>query len=110
LLEEPVSPVGVRRFDVSIGEMRYLERDSGMRQTIHTSLSKLDVSIGKKTHLERHLRMTHNIDAQLHHWSYGLDIPGIKPLRKESTFYNLTRDICLSYYVAEKYKSSIILD
>jgi hypothetical protein len=109
-LEEQTSPISLQRFDVSIGETRYLERDLGMKHTILTSLSKLSVSVGKTTHLERHISMTQNIDAQLYHWSYGLDIPGVKPLRKESTFYNLARDLGLSHYVAEKYKSSIILD
>ncbi|KAH8803347.1 small s protein, partial [Xylogone sp. PMI_703] len=46
----------------------------------------------------------------LHHWSYGIEIPGIKPLRRETTFYNLAHDIGLTHYVTIKYNSGIIAD
>jgi hypothetical protein len=63
------------------------------------------------------LRATRVQDSQivpeggiLHHWSYGIEVPGIKPLGKASTFYDIARDIGLSHYVAIKYKSGIIVD
>jgi hypothetical protein len=46
----------------------------------------------------------------LHHWSYSIELPGIKPLGKASTFFDLTKDMGLSYYVGIKYKSGIIVD
>lgn len=46
----------------------------------------------------------------LHHWSYSISLPGLKPLGPASTFYNLTRAIGLSHYVAMKDKSGIIVD
>ncbi|QKX61547.1 uncharacterized protein TRUGW13939_08699 [Talaromyces rugulosus] len=49
-------------------------------------------------------------EGALHHWSYGLETPGIKPIGKGSTFYNLARDIGLSHYVSMKYDSAIIDD
>lgn len=41
-------------------------------------------------------------DCALHHWSYGIDIPGIKPLGQASAFYDVAKDIGLIYYVNMK--------
>ncbi|RDW60295.1 hypothetical protein BP5796_11901 [Coleophoma crateriformis] len=46
----------------------------------------------------------------LHHWSYGIEIPGVKPLRQASTFYTIAHHIGLSHYVSMKYQSGIIVD
>jgi hypothetical protein len=46
----------------------------------------------------------------LNHWSYYIELLGIKPLAKASTFFDLTNNIGLSYYVDIKYKSGIIVD
>ncbi|RDW84270.1 hypothetical protein BP6252_01860 [Coleophoma cylindrospora] len=61
---------------------------------------------------EGSLRISFAVPAEssLHHWSYGLEIPGIKPLGQASSFYMIARDIGLSHYVSMKYQSGIIVD
>jgi len=48
--------------------------------------------------------------GNLHHWTYGLALPGLKPIGHPSTFYDVCRNIGLVHYVNIKYNSGIIVD
>lgn len=48
--------------------------------------------------------------GNLHHWTYGLALPGLKPIGLPSTFYDVCRNIGLVHYTSIKYDSGIIID
>ncbi|KAI1879360.1 hypothetical protein JX265_002314 [Neoarthrinium moseri] len=44
------------------------------------------------------------------HWSYGIDLPGIKPIGKASTFYEVAKCMGLEHYTSLKYETAEIVD
>jgi len=49
-------------------------------------------------------------ENRLQHWSYGVEIPGIKTIGESSTFFDLAKDLGLSHYVAAKDRTGGIVD
>ncbi|KAH8897605.1 hypothetical protein GQ53DRAFT_837479 [Thozetella sp. PMI_491] len=46
----------------------------------------------------------------LYHWTYAVDLPGIKPVGKASTFYDVVKALGLDHYVRMKCESGTIMD
>lgn len=49
-------------------------------------------------------------EGLLHHWSYGIEIPGIKPLGEGSTFVNIAKDMGICHCVEFKLESGNVVD
>ncbi|KAH6987851.1 hypothetical protein BKA56DRAFT_281198 [Ilyonectria sp. MPI-CAGE-AT-0026] len=80
------------------------------RGTVPSSRDEIAVKFAK-------LRGDHKLDSHLqpeevllHHWSYGIEIPGIKPLGEGSTFVNIAKDMGICHYVEFKLESGNVID
>ncbi|KAH8646763.1 hypothetical protein BX600DRAFT_443733 [Xylariales sp. PMI_506] len=49
-------------------------------------------------------------EGALHHWSYSIEVHGLKPAGKPSTFYDVAGMMDLSHYVRIKYDSGRVVD
>ena len=49
-------------------------------------------------------------EAVLHHWSYGINIPGAKSVGRVTTFYDMAESMGLARYIAEKFQSAEVVD
>lgn len=68
-----------------------------------------DIQASGTRRIEGGLRVM-TYENRLQHWSYGVEIPGIKTIGESSTFFDLANDLGLSHYVAAKDRAGGVVD